>query len=279
LSPLRQTVFLLSLAVTAAGVCRAQEATPASDGAAAERVYTREEVTNPAVIIEMPDPVFQRKLGDKLLDVSGTVKLSVVLLSTGRVGEIEVVAGLSKAQNFAAVKAARRIKFMPATRHGLPVSQSIVAEYTFRLVTNEFGTADELKGVTKFYVDAGGDRESREEITGEVLRLMPELQIVDRPEQAECVLLFYAYGRTDLQPLSPTKHPFDPTPPNTGTGYNAPLKVTVGRGWVVRPLAADRQRVLWYYEDTKFSPVERKPTINFARNFVSAYRKANGLPK
>jgi TonB family protein len=279
LFPLRQTVFLLSLALTAAGVCRAQEATPATNDAAADRVYTREEVTQPAVIVEMPDPVLQRKLGDKVLDVSGTVKLSVVLHSTGRVGEIEVVAGLSQAQNFAAVKAARRIKFMPAVRQGLPVSQSIIAEYTFRLVTDEFGAAHELKGVSKFYVDTGGDREAREEITGEVLRLMPGLEIVDRREEAECVLLFYAYGRTDIQPLSPNKHPFDPTPPNTGTGYNAPLKVTVGRGWVIRPLSADRQRVLWYYEDTKFSAVERKPTINFARNFVSEYRKANGLPK
>jgi hypothetical protein len=55
--------------------------------------------------------------------------------------------------------------------------------------------------------------------------------------------------------------------------------VKVRRGWVVRPLAADRQRVLMYYEDAKFLPVERKPTVNFARAFVGAYRKANGLPK
>ena len=277
--PLRRIILLLSLALAASGVCRAQEVAPATNDAGGEPVYTREEVSKPAVILSMPDPVWQRKLGDKLLDVSGTVKLNVVLLSTGRVGEVEVLAGLSKAQDFAAVKAARRIQFMPASKDGRPVSQLIVAEYTFRLMSEEFGTADELKGVSKFYVDAGGDREAREEITGEVLRLLPSLEIVDRREQAECVLLFYSYGRTDPQRLSPTKHPFDPTPPNTGTGYNAPLKVTVGRGWVIRPLAADRQRVLWYYEDTKFSAVERRPTINFARNFVSAYKNANGLPK
>jgi hypothetical protein len=197
--------------------------------------------------------------------------LNVVLLSTGRVGEIEVAAGLSRAQNFAAVKAARRIQFMPAMKDGRPVSQSIVAEYTFRLVTDEFGKADEMKGVSKFYVDAGGDREAREEITGELQRLMPELQLVDRPEQAECVLLFYAYGRT-VQQLAYS--------PRTGRPIGSdPQRVTAGRGWVVRPLSPDRQRILWYYEDIKFSSVERKPTINFARNFVSAYRKVNGLPK
>lgn len=268
--PLRQLIFLVALALAAAGVCRAQEAPPAAGEAAGERVYTREEVSKPAVVIEMPEPVLPRKLG-KVLDVSGTVKLNVVLLSTGRVGAVEVLGGLSKAQNFAAVKAARRITFMPASKDGRPVSQLLVAEYTFRLVTDEFGTADELKGVSKFYVDTGGDRESREEITGEVLRLLPSLEIVDRPGQAECVLLFYTYGRTDRQLLySPdTKRPLG----------SDPQKVTVGRGWVVRPLPPDRQRVLWYYEDTKHSPIERRPTINFARSFVGEYRKANGLPK
>lgn len=271
MSPLRQFVFLLSLTLAAAGLCRAQEATPAPGDAAAERVYTREEVSKPAVITEMPDPAFQKKLGDKLLDRNGTVKVNVVLLSTGRVGEVELLEGLSQAQNFASIKAARRIQFMPAMKDGRPVSQLIVAEYTFRLVTDEFGTADEMKGISKFYVDAGGDRESREEITGELLRLMPELQLVDRPEQAECVILFYAYGRTDqqLSYSARTKRPIG----------SDPQKVTVGRGWVVRPLGPNKQRVLWYYEDAKSSPVERRPTINFARNFVSAYRKANGLPK
>jgi hypothetical protein len=268
---LLQLIFLLPLALAAAGVCRAQEAAPSAGDAAVERVYTREEVSKPAVIIEMPEPAWQRKQG-KVLDVSGTVKLNVILLSNGRVGEVEVVGGLSQAQNFAAVKAARRITFMPATKDGRPVSQLYVAEYNFRVVTDEFGSCDELKGVSKFYVDTGGDRESREEITGEVLQLLPGLEIVDRPEQAECVLLFYAYGRTDRIP--PAR--------NTYTGKMeeiAPLKVTVGRGWVIRPLPPDRQRVLWYYEDTKHSPIERKPTTNFARAFVGEYRKANGLPK
>lgn len=268
--PLRQLVLLLSFTLAAAAVCRAQEASPSTNDAAGERVYTREDVSKPAVIISMPEPVWQRKQG-KVLDVSGTVRLNVVLRSDGRVGGVEVAGGLSQAQNFAAVKAARRITFMPASKDGRPVSQLYVAEYTFRLVTDEFGKAEELKGVSKFYVDTGGDRESREEITGEVLRLLPSLEIVDRPEQAECVLLFYAYGRTDRQLLYS---------PHTARPVGSdPQKVTVGRGWVVRPLPPDRQRVLWYYEDTKHSAVERKPTTNFARAFVGEYRKANGLPK
>jgi hypothetical protein len=243
--------------------------TPDPTPSTQERVYTREDVTKPAVILSMPDPVLPRKLG-KTFDVNGTVKVEMVLTSSGKVAEVKVLEGLSQAQNFASLKAARLITFMPATKDNRPVSQSYVAEYRFRIITEEFGTADELKGVSKFYVDAGGDREAREELTGELLRLMPSLQLVDAPEQAECVILFIRYGRVD-QP-APER--------NTVTGginYNAPLKVKVGRGWVVKPVAADRQRVLFYFGSTKEDPLRREPAADFARAFTAAYKRANGI--
>jgi len=270
-----RTLLLSSLFVAACcASALAQEPSPASPESTPstqERVYTREEVTKPAVILSMPDPVLPRKLG-KTFDVNGTVKIELVLTSSGKVADVKIVEGLSKAQNFAALKAARLITFMPATKDNRPVSQSYVAEYRFRIVEEEFGTADELKGVSKFYVDAGGDREAREELTGELLRLMPSLQLVDAPEQAECVILFIYYGRTDQPPPIVNPHTRQAT-------YGAPLNVKVGRGWVVRPLGADKQRVLFYAEDTKYGPIERKPTTNFARAFADAYKKANGIPK
>lgn len=275
---LRLAARSLLLSSLFAGVCcayaHAQQTpaeTPDAAAPAQERVYTREEVTKPAVILSMPDPVLPRKLG-KTFDVNGTVKVELVLTSSGKVADVKVLEGLSQAQNFASVKAARQITFMPASKDNRPVSQSYVAEYRFRIITDEFGTADELKGVSKFYVDAGGDREAREELTGELLRLLPSLQLVDAPEQAECVIIFIYYGRTDQPPPVVNPH-------TRQTSYNAPLNVKVGRGWVIRPLAADRQRVLFYAEDTKYGPIERKPATNFARAFTDAYRKANGIPR
>jgi len=267
--------FLLSLffVVACCASARAQGEAAAQPDAAQgtqEIVYTREEVTKPAVILTMPDPVLPSLRG-KASEVNGTVKLEVVLASSGKVSEVKILEGLSQAQNFAAVKAARRITFMPATKDGRPVSQSVVAEYHFQHIEEEFGKADELKGVTKFYVNSGDDRESREEVTGELLRLMPSLQLVDKPEQAECIILFISYGRVDSQLVK-----------NALTGetkYNAPLNVKVGRGWVIKPLAADRHRVLFYFEDTKYGPGERRPATNFARAFADAYTKANGIPK
>ena len=276
LRPALRSLLLSSLfAAACCASARAQEpsaaTTPDPAPSTQERVYTREEVTKPAVILSMPGPALPRKFG-KTFDVNGTVKVEMVLISSGKIADVKVLEGLSQAQNFASLKAARQITFMPATKDNRPVSQSYVAEYRFRIIAEEFGTADELKGVSKFYVDAGGDREAREELTGELLRLMPSLQLVDSPEQAECVILFIYYGRTDQPPPVVNPHTREAT-------YNAPLNVKVGRGWVIKPLAADRQRVLFYCEDTKYGPIERKPTTNFARAFTDAYKKANGIPK
>lgn len=244
-------------------------ATPEPETTTQERVYTREEVTKPAVILSMPEPVLQRKLG-KTFDVSGIVKVEIVLTSSGKVGDVKVVEGLSKAQNFASVKAAHRITFMPAMKNGLPVSQSYAAEYRFTMTTNEFGKPEELKGLKKFYVDTWGDRAAREELTGELLRLMPSLELVDRTEQADCVILYSPYARME-QPFV--------TDMKGRVQYETPKRVRGGRGWAVKPLAADRQRVILYYEDMKYSFAEREPTTNFARAFIDAYKKANGIPK
>lgn len=254
------TLTLTILCADAAGV-RAQDATAAQPAAAQERVYTRDEVGKPAVILSMPDPVYHNS-GEKLLDLSGSVKISVVLSASGRVREAQVLEGLSKNQDFAALKAARRITFMPATKDGVPVSQSYVAVYRFQTVSQENGTTDELKGLTKFYVEA--DREARGDITGELLKELPQLVVVDRPEQAECILKYEGHRRATV---SETRN---------GQG-GVPLKVDYGFGWVIKPAGPDKRRFLMYYKGDKSSFVESAPTTNFVRAFVHEYKKANDL--
>lgn len=256
------TLTSMILCASAAGV-RAQDAA-APPPAARERVYTRDEVSKPAVIISMPDPVYHNS-GDKLLDVSGAVKISVVLSASGRVTDAVVLEGLSKNQNFAALKAARRISFMPATRDGIPVSQSYVAAYRFQTVSQENGTTDELKGLTKFYVDA--EREARGDITGELLKELPQLVVVDRPEQAECILKFEGSRTVELAE----------GPDRRRSGV--PLKVEHGHGWVIKPAGPDKRRFLMYYKGDKSSFVETAPTTTFVRAFVYEYKRANNLGK
>jgi TonB family protein len=254
---------LTILCASAAGVC-AQDAAAAPPAAQEERVYTRDVVDKPAVILSMPDPVYYNS-GEKLLSRAGAVKISVVLSASGRVRDAQVLEGLSKNQDFAALKAARRITFMPATKDGVPVSQSYVAVYRFQSITQESGTTDELKGLTKFYVEA--DREARGDIIGELLKELPQLVVVDRLEQAECILKFE--GSRSLQLADG----------QDGKRTGVPLKVEHGHGWVIKLAAPDKRRFLMYYKGDKGSFVETAPTTTFVRAFVYEYRRANNLGK
>ena len=253
-------MLLSALVVASAAVVRAQETATAPQ----ERVYTREEVDTPAVIVSMPDTAYHN-YGDRLLDLTGTVKISVVLSASGRVEDVQILEGLSQNQNFASLKAARRIRFMPATKDGLPVSQSYVASYGFQVTHQENGKPDELKGLTKFYLDTGGDRETLGALADELLKQLPQIVFVERPELAECILKFDAYRRTDLSD-SPT-----------GRRNGVPIKVDYGRGWAIKPVAADRRRVLMYYVGSKSSFVESSPVKTFVQAFVYEYKKANDL--
>lgn len=261
----RRALFLtLALALVCACAARAlSQAGPAATPRGEERVYTREEVGTPAVIVSMPDPEYHNS-GEKLLDLTGEVKVAVVLSASGRVTNVELLEGLSQNQNFASLKAAKRIRFMPATRDGVPVSQSYVASYGFKVTTQENGTTDELKGLTKFYVDAGGDEEALGELARELMKQLPQLVVVDRPEYAECILKFDGYRRAEL---SETR----------GGRDGVPLRVDYGRGWVVKPITPDKRRVLMYYKGDKSSFVESAPTTSFVRAFVYEYKRANNL--
>jgi hypothetical protein len=236
LSPLRRTICLLLLTLSAAGLCRAQEATPtatpASNDAATEKVFTREEVTKPAVIVSMPDPVYFNDSANSH-DRAGTVKVSVVLSASGRVSDVQILEGLSQHQNFASLKAAWRIKFIPAIKDGVPVSQSFIASYGFKTTYSESGKSEELKGLKKFYIDTGRDREALGYLTGELQKKLPQLVIVDSPEEAECI-----------------------------------LSVGSGRGWVFKPTGTDKRRILLYYVGITVK--------EFARGVVYEYKKANG---
>src|SRR5687767_15746628 len=96
----RRALFLtLSLSLVCACAARARaQAGPAPTPRAEERVYTREEVGTPAVIVSMPDPEYHNS-GEKLLDLSGEVRVGVVLSASGRVTNVELLEGLSQNQN------------------------------------------------------------------------------------------------------------------------------------------------------------------------------------
>lgn len=113
-------LLLLACLVAGAPNAAAQESDSSSAAFTKEKVYQTSEVTKPAVIIERPKVEYRKEAGEK--DVDGVVVIKLVLASTGKVTNVEVAEGLSLAQNNAAIRAARQIRFMPAVKNGEPVS-------------------------------------------------------------------------------------------------------------------------------------------------------------
>ncbi len=95
------------------------------------RIYKTTEVTTKARILKRPPPSYTEEARKSL--VSGTVVLRAIFAYDGQVRGIRIVSGLPEGLTFRAIEAARRIKFIPATVNGQPVSQFIQIEYNFNL--------------------------------------------------------------------------------------------------------------------------------------------------
>jgi hypothetical protein len=135
----------------------------------------------------------------------------------------------------------------------------------------EYGKPQELKGLTKVFVDTGGDMKNYERITSEIEKAqLPGLMLLDSPNGAEIVLLFKQNIETTI---SATSRPIYGTSV-TRTDVDE-QKMLAGEGLVFIP-KEDRRRVLLSFSDVQRA-FEKKPAVNFAKTFLKAYRKANGL--
>lgn len=264
---------LLLVFIAASCALNASAQTPDNRSAelSAEKVYASSEVTKAAVIVEKPKPEYRKEAGEK--DVSGVVVVQLVLSSSGKVKDVQVVNGLSVGQNNAAIKAARQIKFIPAVKDGEPVSQSLIVEYPFQFHQIEDGSLSELRGIRKIYVNAGTNVEEQRNIIGEVLKYLPKLTIVDTANEAEVILAFNASERTQNDKFV-QKDAFTGEVKNS---WNIRLDMEVGHGQVLRQVTPNHLRSLLKFEDPHANKFERKPSTNFARAFVKAYKQANGI--
>lgn len=93
------------------------------------KIYRGSEVRCKAMILTRPEPDYPRDARRK--QVQGSVLLRVVLLASGKIGEVTVVKGLPEGVSEAAVESARRIKFRPAVKDERWVSQRVLIEYNF----------------------------------------------------------------------------------------------------------------------------------------------------
>lgn len=147
--------------------------------------------------------------------------------------------------------------------------------------TPEYGSVDELKGVTKIYVFTGNDLEVRENIVNEIRKKLPHLIVTNTIAEADVSLAFDAFASTtrsgSVTTGSATASVFGNTVYGSGSSVTTPVDQTViyATGFVVRFTPENRIRLLMQFSDVKSIIWERRPSTNFARAFVKAYKKAN----
>ncbi len=130
----------------------------------------------------------------------------------------------------------------------------------------EYGPPDELRGVTKVFVDTGTDAEQRNKIVREIHKKLPDLTIAARPEETN-VHLRFSFKETNFY------GPVYPYPVHVSLGAS---RGEEGIGIVLVILGPERVRVLLSAKDVQVSFLGREPSVNFARAFVRAYERANG---
>ncbi|MGA9768164.1 MAG: hypothetical protein WBV94_03935 [Blastocatellia bacterium] len=137
----------------------------------------------------------------------------------------------------------------------------------------EYGSAAELKGVTKIYVSTGTELDERNNIVKRIQKELPNIVVVDIADDAEVALIYGSSSTTRFTGWSST---------STSDGSSTRTESTptyrnlvVGDGLVVKKGGGNRLRLLMQFGDTRKNAFQRKPSTNFAREFIKAYKKAN----
>jgi TonB family protein len=94
-------------------------------------IYKPKDVTTKLRVLSKPEPSYTEEARQN--QVVGTVVLRAVFTGDGKVRGIIPVAGLPHGLTARAIRAARRIQFVPATKDGHPVSVVIELQYNFNL--------------------------------------------------------------------------------------------------------------------------------------------------
>lgn len=94
-------------------------------------VYRSSEVTTKIRVLSKPEPAYTEKARQE--QIVGRVTLRCVFAADGTVKHILVLESLPHGLTDASIRAAKRIKFVPATLNGQPVSMFMQLEYNFAL--------------------------------------------------------------------------------------------------------------------------------------------------
>jgi hypothetical protein len=135
----------------------------------------------------------------------------------------------------------------------------------------EYGKPSELKDLHKVFVDTGGDLKNRERITNEIEKAKLPVELLDSIEGAEIILNFGSQKETRMTGVNTGDN-------GMGGTRSTPVyrKIPTGTGQVL-VVRGEHLRIVHSFEDEQTTAWERKPATNFGKEFVKAYKKANGI--
>jgi hypothetical protein len=130
-----------------------------------------------------------------------------------------------------------------------------------------YGKTEDLRGLKKIFVDTETDIKNRERIQKILKDSKLGFELLDSDDGAEVILMFKAgsYNRTVGIPQ-----------PGGGTLIGQP-KILTGAGFVLVTQSSGKPKLVMSFEDEQGTSFEKKPVTNFAKDFLKAYKKANGL--
>jgi TonB family protein len=121
----REQAMLMALRV------RESQSTTATSLPSTPAILSGRETSQRARVLSKPEPSYTEAA--RIAGVTGTIVLRAVFSSDGEVKSLRVSQALPFGLTTAAIQAARRIKFAPAMKDGVPVSTYIQLEYNFNL--------------------------------------------------------------------------------------------------------------------------------------------------
>ncbi len=131
----------------------------------------------------------------------------------------------------------------------------------------EYGQLEELKGLTKVFVDTGGNMKDRGRIENEIRKSRIGVELLDSQDGAEVVLKFGG-GKENVTDDSFSSVLFP------SLGVFRTVNVGDGHVYVYRD---GKAKLVMSYEGVETHLWEKKPAKNFGKRFVEAYKKANSL--
>ena len=99
-----------------------------------ERILSSKETDSRVEILSKPQPTYTKEA--RRNGIQGFVSLKVLLSGHGKASRIRVLKGLPDGLTENAIRAACKMRFKPAVKDGVPVSQWVFAEYLFRLANS-----------------------------------------------------------------------------------------------------------------------------------------------